>query len=239
MLDAQTAFLNNYPTFFGQVVNGCISYLALAEHESLAYCPHPVRAKFLEKEMYYNNVPCEGFLQFENLFKDGRVNLVKKTIYDDMVITLITKMRSIALYCLLESSENMNPIKTACQLKNDNDFRLFRAMLHELQVSCKENTKLYLKNCAELGKTIEYVEKKLRLKRVSDHDGLSQINIVGLPIKIPDKLRFPMFKPKHSTIIYKLLCSHTKDVKGALKKCFGIDHPKIIEDMTKFNMQGN
>lgn len=236
MLGAETAFLSNNPTFFGQVVNGCVSYLALAEHKSLAYCPHPVRAKFLEKEIYYNNVPADGFLLFENLFRDSRVNLVKKRIYDDTVITITTKMRSIALYCLLESSEDVNPIKTACQLKNDNDFRLFRAMLHELQVSHSENNKLYIKRCAELGKTIEYVEKKLGLKRMSDYDGLSQVNIMGLPVKVPSKLRFPIFKPKHSTIVYKLLCSQAKDIKGALKKCFGINHPSIIEDMIKFNV---
>jgi hypothetical protein len=221
------------PLFLGQVAIGSSVYLALAENKSLVYSPHPVRGKFLQSELYYqNNWPYKEFAKFEELFRTARLSALSRTVSNSMAITLSIRMSSIALYCLLESSESNNPIKTACQLKNDDDFRSFRYMLHEIITTLDDGLEAYVKRLSHLEELIGFVEKKLGLKKLTDTDGFSQLNILGqLPVKVPKKMRFPLFRPKHSSIVFRLLGSHRKDLRNVLAKCFGIANPKVIKDL--------
>ena len=108
-------------------------------------------------------------------------------------------------------------------------------MLHEIEATLEDGLEAYLRRLSHLEKLIEFIEKKLGLKTLTDKDGFSQLNILGsLPVKVPKKMRFPLFRPKHSSIVFRLLGSHRKDLRKVLAKYFGIKNPKIINDLVSF-----
>jgi len=231
-------FNSGEPQFVGQVIAGTVPYLALSESRGLTYCPHPVRAKYLESELFLHHRPSRAIDEFECLVKTTKVQLLRRRSIDREVLTLLTSMPSIALFCLLNCDQNTSPVRTACQLRSDETFKQFRTFLHEIQISIDiGDTKAKMAKCRLLKKAIDDAAKRLGVTQRDRETGQISVNILGLGLSInnPEWLSASLKRPRHSSTIYKLLAvNEHKNLGDALRNAFGIKAQTLLREWLAF-----
>lgn len=232
---AAEQFAAGTPAFDGQVLNGSVPYLALSDYHKLAYCPHPVRDRYLQNELYLNGWSQSVLQKYETLHQGPRVSLVKKQTNDRSVLTVASRMSSIGLFCIMNAGGRANAIKTAYTLRNDREFQNLRASLFELRQAIDSRDAA---QATALSRTLELAvadaSKRLRIIPLGEEDGHSTINIFDLPVKIPDWLRRPISRPKHSSISYRLLAVHcARTLEQVLAQDYGIKSKQVVRDMAR------
>ena len=232
-------FAEGNAVYEGQVINGSIPYLILSDQLRLAYCPHPVRSRYLQGELYLDSWGRKQLLEFEKLHEGKRVELVRRKSNNRNVLTLVSRMSSIAMYCLLNSGEQTNVLHTALQLRADREFQALRELLWEIHVACESgNNEGAKKKCRSLDRAVDDASKRLGLAAVGEESGYATFSFHGLeielPLAIPKALRLQFPRPRHSSIVYRLLAAHeTSDMERALARNFGIKSKRVIQDMAR------
>jgi len=231
-------FNSGEPQFEGQVIAGTAPYLALSENRGLTYCPHPVRAKYLESELFLHRWPLQAIDEYEHLVNEVKVQMFRRRSHDREILTLLTTMPSIALFCLLNCDQNTSPIRTACQLRSDDTFKQFRSFLHEIQMNIDDgDTKAKVAKCRLLKKAVDDTAKRLGVAQQDRDNGQVSVNFLGfgLSVKAPEWLDTPLKRPLHSSTIYKLLAiNEHKNLDNALRKAFGLRSKTLLQEWLVF-----
>jgi hypothetical protein len=236
---AELVFQAGQGSFAGQVLNGTAPYLAQADTYGFLYCPHPVRARFLEQVLYRRPRVADPRERLNTIVNTARVKLAERLGQDQAVTTLTSRTSSIAMLCLRESSQQSSPILTALQMREADEFKRLRRTFGEMQAAIDRGddrgVRTYLRHVKSLEDALHEVERRLRLRHLDARDGLSEINVwKGLPIRVPDALRRPVIAPRHTTAINRLVTTAATDLGRVLEQSLGIRDPQVVEDLNSF-----
>lgn len=236
---AEEIFRNGESDFVGQVLNGTAPYLVHSDSLGYAYSPHPVRARILERTLYRISPFLSARQRLEEIVNNARVKLHHRIGYDSIATILATRLPSIALLCLQESSQNSPPIETALQIRESSEFGRLRSALHEMQVALASEstngTEVYLEHSRALEAALREVERRLRLRELDSEDGIAEINVWrGIKARVPELLRQPVITPRHTTAIYRMVLSSGPSTTRILNKAVGIGDPRIVKDILEF-----
>lgn len=226
---------NDYDAnYIGLIINGAVAYLSMSASTGFAYTPHPLRKLFLNDKLYKLTSPRGVAInKFNELINNSRVRLKNKMDSNSFLLHLSTKIPAISLFCILESTDQVSPIKVACQLKEDKNFSKLREKLNYINTLFHANdTEKYIKEVTCLETVIKHAEKKINLRKLGENDGFSSLTFFKyLPVKIPESLRKPIFTPKHTVSIAKLIKTVNADIRNKLQNLFGSASISIIEDL--------
>jgi len=237
--EADEVFKAGSSHFVGQAFNGTAPYLAQADLTGYAYAPHPVRARILEKTLYKVSPAFSPRQKLEEIVNTSRIKLQKRIGIDSVVTSLATRMPSIALMCLSNSSPTSPPIETAIQLRDSTEFRSLRSSLHEMQKALAEDytktANVYLDQVHALESAVREVERRLKLRELDNGDGVAEIDVWrGVKARVPSWLRRPVFPPRHTTAVYRLVTAKSTDIRRLLDRSLGVTDPRIVEDLLNF-----
>ncbi len=224
--------------YMGQIIQGSIDYLSLSDSTDITYTPHPLRKIFMNDTLHNLTFPRNvASNKFKEYINNSKVRLINKVDSKSFLLHLSTKTPPIALFCILESNVQISPIEIACQLRKDESFLKLKEKLNYINSLFHENeTEKYLKEVAYLETVIEYAEKKMNLKKLGENDGFSSLTFFKyFPVRVPEALRKPIFTPKHTVSIAKLIKTTNVDIRNKLQSLFRDSSTSIIEDLELFS----
>ena len=132
-------YRNGGEDFWSQVLNGIAEYLAFSSSNNLTYSPHPTRSGYLKSTVWGipngQKYPTSGINKFNQIIDNKRVSLGNNIGYDNILTKLNTKIPSAALLCIADSSPTSSPISVALQMRNNDEIKNLRQILHHLTIA--------------------------------------------------------------------------------------------------------
>lgn len=216
-------------------VSGTAEYLALSEHFCRVYAPHPIRGRILSKTLWFQSWPSPPGATVLDSLDATRTKLLTNILGDRRVQSISYSMSSIALCCMREVavSQTSNVISVALQMREETHVVNLRGALRDAEAALRRNDlKAIMKFRRRIEVAIAEVERRLHLRRSSEDDGPSTLNVFSLPVRVPQAFRRPLWAPKHSGFLLRFIQGAAMETRDIVARSLGIRDTRVFESIS-------
>jgi len=230
----KSLWLDGEPTVSGQVINGTAHYLAIADCTNRTYWPHPARGRLLRRTLHSQSARrARVEHHLSTLVNESRVKLRRMLGQRNEVLALSYAMPAAAVLCFAESSTVISPLQVALQVRNNAAFVALRETLNRTAIEAQKDLSKALKTIAELERTLMEAERELGMNSPPLTVDVSFSTFTGgpsveLPLRAPGALARPLWNPRHTAVLTRLIRAGRLPVSQLLRDRFGLGSARVL-----------
>lgn len=240
------AFMNGKNDFWSQIINGIAEYLSFSSIKNLTYSPHPARSGFLKSTLWSISTgmdyPTAGINRFNQIIDKKRISLSKTVGQNKILSQLNTQIPSAALLCLAESSDACSPITVALQMRENDEIKNLRTILHNLTIAIgktdfgnsPEEVEFYV---SRFNQSVNEAERRLIIPK--SLGGNNSAGYIGLEYYDYEEFKGSLVVDKsqisnHSGIVTKLINTGSIHTRKLLEHKLKIKDPIVYTQLANW-----